>query len=61
MQSLAKFLGQDYKKYVAHFSYLLGKKSEAEYGVVDKLSKGEVASMGKHCERMKTIVDKHLD
>ncbi len=60
VQNLERFLGEDYKKYVAHLSYLLGCKGEAEYGVVNKLSKGEVAAMRKHCERLKTIVDKHL-
>lgn len=61
VQNLERFLGKDYKNYVTHLSYLLSNKGEAEYGVVDKLSKGEVTSTRKHCERMKTIVDKHLD
>ena len=61
VQSLERLLGKDYKNYVAHFSYLLGKKSVTEYGVVGKLGKAEASALGKHCERMKAIVDRHLD
>ena len=61
VRNLERFLGKDYKNYVAHFSYLLGKKNVTEYGMVGKLNKSESGALRKHCERMKAIVDRHLD